>query len=287
MSRLLIGTDLDRTLLPNGEAPESAGARDRFRLLGELPEVRLVYVTGRDPDLVNEAIETWNVPVPDLLIADVGATIAEPAGPDDPASGRWRRWNSWDEKIAADWRGVSAEMLHGLVAGIAGLRPQPASRQAAGKRSFFTPAEAEGMGVAEAVRERLEAAGVGASVIWSQDEITGVGLLDILPAAATKLKALEFVMDRWKFGNDEVLFAGDSGNDLDVLASPIPAVLVANASPAVRTEARWKAAAGNLERYLYCARGGFLGMNGNYAAGILEGMAHFHPGWVRRLEEGP
>jgi HAD superfamily hydrolase (TIGR01484 family) len=280
MTRLLIGTDLDRTLLPNGEAPESAGARELFRHLGAQPEVRLVYVTGRDPGLVDEAIATWGVPVPDLLVADVGATIAE------PSEDGWRRWESWDEGIAADWRGISPEMLHGLVTGVAGLRPQPASRQAAGKRSFFTPAAAAGKGVAAAVRAKLEAAGIRANVIWSQDDITGDGLLDILPAGATKRKALEFVLDRWGYGLEEVLFAGDSGNDLDVLASPIPAVLVANASPGVRTEARWQAAAENLESSLYCARGGFLGMNGNYAAGILEGVAHFHPAWKRRLEEG-
>jgi hypothetical protein len=28
---------------------------------------------------------------------------------------------------------------------------------------------------------------------------------------------------------------------------------------------------------LYIAQGGFLGMNGNYSAGILEGLAHYHP----------
>ena len=27
----------------------------------------------------------------------------------------------------------------------------------------------------------------------------------------------------------------------------------------------------------YLAQGGFLGMNGNYSAGILEGVAHYHP----------
>ena len=27
---------------------------------------------------------------------------------------------------------------------------------------------------------------------------------------------------------------------------------------------------------LYLAQGGFLGMNGNYSAGILEGIAHYY-----------
>jgi hypothetical protein len=28
---------------------------------------------------------------------------------------------------------------------------------------------------------------------------------------------------------------------------------------------------------LYIARGDFQGMNGNYSAGMLEGIAHYHP----------
>ena len=34
---------------------------------------------------------------------------------------------------------------------------------------------------------------------------------------------------------------------------------------------------------LYVATGGFMGMNGNYGAGVLEGIAHFYPeiaGWL-------
>ena len=54
--RLLICTDLDRTLLPNGVQPESPGARRRFAALASRPEVTLVYVTGRHRALVEQAI---------------------------------------------------------------------------------------------------------------------------------------------------------------------------------------------------------------------------------------
>ena len=45
--RLLLCTDLDRTLIPNGPQPESPGARDRFAALAGSPHVVLAYVTGR------------------------------------------------------------------------------------------------------------------------------------------------------------------------------------------------------------------------------------------------
>ncbi len=279
MSRLLLCTDLDRTLLPNGPAPESAGARRAFARLVAHPQVRLVYVTGRHPALVDEAIATWRVPVPDLLIADVGATIVS------GAAGRWKRWTRWDETLAGDWAGHSPGDLRDLLTGISGLTPQDPSRQATFKLSYFTPVETAGSVVAQAVRDRLRAAGIGANVIWSMDETAKTGLLDVLPAAATKRLALEFVLEDWDYEPGEVLFAGDSGNDLDVLVSPIPAVLVANADPSVRTEARERTGSAESASGLYLARGGALGMNGNYAAGILEGVLHYYPEWSGLLEE--
>ena len=44
---ILICTDLDRTLLPNGNQPESPDARRRFACFAAREEVRLAYVTVR------------------------------------------------------------------------------------------------------------------------------------------------------------------------------------------------------------------------------------------------
>jgi HAD superfamily hydrolase (TIGR01484 family) len=280
MSRLLLCTDLDRTLLPNGSAPESPGARERFARLAAHPEVTLVYVTGRDQGRVDEALATWLVPAPDLLIGDVGTTIAT------RGVNRWERWTRWDETIAADWKGYSVDDLRDLLDGLPGLVLQDPSRQGIYKLSYTTSADEGGPAAARAGQERLIAADVKANVIWSLDESAGVGLLDVLPAAATKRLAIEFVMAEWGFELDEVVFAGDSGNDLDVLTSTIPAVLVANARPELREAARREAETAGHGASLHCARGGVSGMNGNYAAGILEGVLHYHPEWAGLLENG-
>jgi hypothetical protein len=79
------------------------------------------------------------------------------------------------------------------------------------------------------------------------------------------------------FTPENTVFAGDSGNDLPVLSSGLRAVLVANATDEVRDEARQLSAARGTGDTLYLAQGGFMGMNGNYSAGILEGVAHFLP----------
>lgn len=280
MSRLLLCTDLDRTLLPNGQAPESAGAREKFARLVSRAEVKLVYVTGRDPGLVDEAIAGWKLPEPDLVIANVGTTIVA------PSEDGWEKWTSWDEAIAGDWAGHSPTKLMGLLGGLSGLELQDESRQATFKLSYFTPSGSAGSALAQATRQRLAKEGIKANVIWSVDESNGLGLLDVLPASATKRQAIEFVMAAWGYGLDEVVFAGDSGNDLDVLVSPIPAVLVANASAELRQEAREQSTAQGWDASLFCAKGGALGMNGNYAAGILEGALHFHPEGAQWLAEG-
>ncbi len=280
MRRLLLCTDLDRTLLPNGNAPVSAGAQEVFDRLVSHPGVKLVYVTGRDPGLVAEAITTWAVPEPDLVIANVGATIAARSG------SRWEKWTSWEDAISRDWAGHSPDKLKGMLSGLSGLTLQESSRQAEFKLSYYTAAGKMGEALAQTVRDRLTAAGVRANVIWSVDDLSGMGLLDVLPASATKRLAIEFVMAEWDFGLDEVVFSGDSGNDLDVLVSPISAVLVANASSDLRNKIREQAKVHQWDASLYCARGGVLGMNGNYAAGILEGVLHYHPEWAAWLKEG-
>ena len=84
-------------------------------------------------------------------------------------------------------------------------------------------------------------------------------------------------MERKGYDESRVVFAGDSGNDLPALTSGLQAVLVANANEEVRQEAVREVTALGISAKLYLAQGDFLGMNGNYSAGVLEGLAHFLP----------
>lgn len=276
MSPLLLCTDLDRTLLPNGEAPESPRARPLFRRLVAEPDVTLVYVTGRDRGLVAAAVAEYDLPDPDHLIADVGTTIIGPDG---------RRWTDWDEHIARDWNGADDAKIARLAGDVTGVTLQEPSRQGRFKISFEVRPAALTEEHAAAIAAKLEAKGLAASVVASRDDPADVGLLDILPAAAGKAEAVEFLREHLGFARADTLYAGDSGNDLDVLTGPLPAVLVANATPAMKEAARTAVAISGYADRLHVARGGALGLNGNYAAGILEGVLHFHPDRRVVLEE--
>lgn len=268
---ILLCCDLDRTLLPNGPQPESPGARERFATVAANPAVTLVYVTGRHRELVQQAIDNYCLPRPDYVIGDVGSTLYA-VGEDG-----WVPQEDWQAEIATDWSGLRHDDIHALLAGLGTLRLQETARQNTWKLSYYVPLYADNESLLEEIGKRLERHAVNASLIWSVDEPAGVGLLDILPAAANKLHAIEFLRSRNGFAYADTLFAGDSGNDLSVLASAVPAVLVANASPEVREAALREAARQGHAGALYIARGGYLGMNGNYSAGVLEGLAHFMP----------
>lgn len=279
---ILLAADLDRTVVPNGPQPESPEARPRLRAVAARPEVTLAYVTGRHEALAREAIAEWELPAPELVIGDVGTTIYRVEGEE------WTPWGAWQEAIAPDWggrsRGELARVVEGLLAGHAGLAPQEEEKQGDLKLSWYAPTDLEPGSLVGEIRDGLEAEGVRARVIWSVDEALERGLLDVLPASASKLHALEFAMDERAFVEERTVFAGDSGNDLSVLTSGLRAVLVANARDVVRAEAILAAQEAGRRDRLYLARGGFLGMNGNYAAGVLEGLAHFLPeteAWMR------
>ena len=271
---LLICTDLDRTLIPNGAPPESPGARERFAALVGQPGLRLAYVTGRHLELVQEAMAAYDLPPPDFIITDVGTRILL-----DREEG-WQALDAWTARLAPDWGEWGPADIATLLADLPGLYPQEAEKQGPFKLSYYLPPSRAPGPLLASIRGRLQARGLNVNLVHSLDEPRQLGLLDILPASASKRHAIEFLLAALGLAGENCVFAGDSGNDLEVLVSPIPAVLVANAAPEVRAQAlAMSARAGQGDR-LYCARGGFGGWNGCYAAGILEGIAHYHPGLV-------
>jgi len=272
MQKLLICTDLDRTLIPNGPQPESGNALEHFRILCQHPEVTLVFVTGRHRKLIEEAVTDYSLPVPDYAIANVGTTIYR-VGQEHV----WQRQTAWDDEIAADWGNHSHSDIASMLSDVPSLELQESNKQDRHKLSYYVPLHCDRETLASIISARLVKHQVTARLIWSDDEPAGIGLLDITPHQSSKYHAIKALMRELDMYETQIVFAGDSGNDLEVMVSDIPAVLVANSQPEIQEQStRRSAESGNSEQ-LYIARGGFMGMNGNYAAGILEGIAHYHP----------
>ena len=268
---ILICCDLDRTLLPNGPQTESPQARKLFARLAQRPEVHLAYVSGRDKRLVLNAIEEYEIPIPDYVIGDVGTTIYS------IDNNHWQGWTAWQEEISGDWNGMHREDLAPLLSDISELQLQEPEKQNQYKLSYYTESKFDKENILKSIEAILYAKNIKASLIWSLDELTNTGLLDVLPQSANKLHAINFLIQYEKYQPAQVIFAGDSGNDIPVLTSSIQSVIVNNALTEVKQQAIQLAKLNKTEQQLYLAKGGLLGMNGNYSAGILEGLVYYLP----------
>lgn len=262
----LLCTDLDRTLLPNGTCVETPGVRQRLAAYLREQQVKLAFVSGRDRALVRQAIADYQLPMPDYVIAGVGTSLYH-------AGTSWQHDEVWQQQIGADWRFAQPTDLYALVADIPGLTLQESHKQGRYKLSFYTPADWDLALHETEMQLRFTQQDWQVQLVFSIDEEKNAGLLDVVPASAGKLGAIHFLMRQLHIDDDAVLFAGDSGNDLDVLCSALPAVLVANAADDVQAEARRRVQQNGTQSRLYLAQGR-IG-NGCYAAGILEGIDHY------------
>lgn len=281
--RLLICTDLDRTLLPNGSQPEPANARSHFESLVARSEITLAYVSGRHRSLVEDAILGYELPLPDFVVGDVGTTIYHVG-----SNQEWKLQTAWESEIAKDWGGKSHADLMALLADFQQLRLQEKSKQNHYKLSYYVPLQIDHKLLLKSINERLFQASIKASLIWSIDEPAETGLLDVLPERATKFHAVQALMKQCDFNLDNTVFCGDSGNDIEVLVSPVPGVLVANSQPEIQILAQKLAHENGQTDKLYLAQGDFMGMNGNYAGGMLEGIAYYFPqtkAWMKLDKE--
>ena len=66
-------------------------------------------------------------------------------------------------------------------------------------------------------------------VVYSVDHQANTGLIDCLPDSATKRTALEYVAEKHGTPREEVVYCGDSGNDILPLTAGFSGVLVRNA----------------------------------------------------------
>lgn len=262
----VLATDLDRTLLPNGRWPADPGAITLFNQLTRDQEVLVIYVTGRNLALTEQAITEFGIRHPHVLIGDVGTTVR------DYRDGQWLFDTAWIEHVRTRCPDWDAAGVRSAVAGIAGLREQPQEQLGPFKQSYFVD-HARAEMILDQVRERTQGR-FDENAIYSHDPESGNGLLDFLPRGANKQSALAFVVERLGVDASEVVFCGDSGNDLLPLTSGFRGVLVRNADEQLVREIN-QARTTNPDLQLYFARGDFNGLSGYYASGVLEGACHY------------
>jgi len=88
--------------------------------------------------------------------------------------------------------------------------------------------------------------------------VTEERLVDIIPKRASKLQAILYLCKQWDISIDQILVAGDAGNDKEMLRIIPKSVVVANHQKELR----------GLKNIYYAQR--------PYAGAILEAIEHYH-----------
>lgn len=236
-SRLLL-CDIDNTLTGC-----VAGARGMATFLVGEPGLAFGIATGRSLQEADRLLRDWQLPLPEVLITSVGSEIYWRRG------GRLVPDGDYASHIDAGWDG---DEIGRRVAGLPGVEPQPPVEQRRHKRSYFASDPEAIAAVADAV------ASLPVRVIHSHER-----LLDIVPERAGKGNAMAWVAETMGISLEHVYAAGDSGNDLDMLATCRNGILVANFSS---------------ELAPLVGRPTIYVASQSHAAGIVEGMRAFAQG---------
>ena len=206
----LLSFDIDNTLI------DFHTYKSNFKAIWESYKpnnVLLTYNTGRLIDDVLNLIETGVLPEPDYIISGVGTHIYNFKEGTIVKEFNDILDDGWDLKAVEQ---IVTNLNHPI-------SEQPIRFQHSYKRSyFFHGASAK---LINDVEQHLADANMDVNVVYSQDKY-----LDILPKFANKGNALNWLLKKLNLNNNEVLVAGDSGNDSAMFSMKhVRGIVVANA----------------------------------------------------------
>lgn len=236
VNKLLI-TDVDNTLVGD---PESLN--DLLELLDKNREtIGWGVSTGRSLEMTLEIMTDQSIPIPDILICSVGTEIYY--GPS------LRIDKGWQQHLSHRWK---PEEIRNTMSGLDFLTPQGGEGQRRYKLSYYMEDKPE---LLQMVFQALKDARLRCNVIFSHGRF-----LDILPHRASKGKAVRYLKYKWEIAAEDIMVAGDSGNDEDMLRSQCCGLVVANHSKELN--------------HLH-GRSRIFFSKRKHAGGIIDGLTHF------------
>ncbi len=203
----LIIVDIDGTLLGNKESAE----RFRNMLTESANEMVFGVATGRTIDSARQILEENNFILPDLIISSVGAEIYY------KKNDEYLKSTGWETHISKKWE---RERISDLLGGLGFLELQESETQRKHKISYIMNADISKL---DEIKNIFSKNKLRANIILSHDFY-----LDILPKRANKGRAIRYISYRWNIPYENIIVAGDSGNDEDMFMGGMKSIIVAN-----------------------------------------------------------
>ena len=234
----LVITDLDNTLTGDADA-----LAEFSELIRSNDRVGFGVATGRNLGSALALIEELSLPYPDVLDSSCGTQLhyGERLTPD----------RSWRKQIAHQWR---PDDVRGVLDELPGCFIQSDAEQDEFKISYKLDLELAPK--LAHIRRALREAGLRAKVVLS------LGIyLDVIPVRGGSDLSIRHLLYKWGFTPEQLLVAGDSGNDEGMLKGRTLGVVVGNYSP-------------ELEKLRKLPRIYFA--ESSNARGIIEGINYYH-----------
>jgi sucrose-6-phosphatase len=209
----LFASDLDGTLL--GDKLSLKIWQTAWRRLDPNHRPLLALTSGRLLHDVERLVESGQVPEPDYIISGVGTNIHDYRA--------HQTLRAFDEILEEGWHKPTVEQI------LAGLpyeiTAQPRHFQHDFKSSWYlNDATADQL---NHIERALEEADLFVNVVYSSSRH-----LDVLPKWANKGNALQWLISHLGLATDQVLVAGDSGNDSAMFQiDGVMGIVVGNAQP--------------------------------------------------------
>jgi len=183
------------------------------------------------------------IPSPDIFITSLGTRIQYGQALTDD--------DVWADHIDYDW---SVRRIRQSLARLPGLIPQDQRQQTPFKISYYY--DEQNAPSLDEFNTLLRQQEITANVVMSFGQF-----LDVIPARASKGQALRYVAQRLEIPLEQILVAGGSGADEDMMRGNTLAVVVANRH--------------HEELSLLPSRDRIYFAQGSYAAGIVEAVEHY------------
>lgn len=203
---LILATDLDGTFLGGSSQQKS----EFYQYLQQQRDrILLVYVTGRELDLVGELYEDPTIPKPDYIISDIGTVIVH--------GETFEPLSVLQDWVVETW-GNANEKVKELLADEPGIKLQPVITDY--RVSYFYEPESLQPSTIQKVID------AGFDYILSADIY-----FDVMPKGISKGPTLLKFLAEMSLNPDDTVVCGDTLNDLSLFETGLKGIAVGNSEP--------------------------------------------------------